>query len=145
MAYPIWWIKCIKIQIFLTKCFYCELVMKFDVSDSHHEKVNDNGIVHCVTRGRSVCFYGEGNVFRTRRSRARRRRARPRRVLKTLLEPKKWSPPSHTRYFFWHPLGFRYFSYPWVGSAIMFFEAAERRENTDLQAVALIYTYCESN
>ena len=22
-------------------------------------------IVHCVTRGRSVCFYGEGNVFRT--------------------------------------------------------------------------------
>ena len=39
-----------------------------------------NVIVHCVTRGRSVCFYGEGNVFRTSRSRARRRRARRRRV-----------------------------------------------------------------
>ena len=44
-------------------------------------------IVHCVTRGRSVCFYGEGNVFRPSRSRARRRRARRRRVLKILPKP----------------------------------------------------------
>ena len=89
-------------------------------------------IVHCVTRGRSVCFYGEGNVFRTSSE-------------NTSLTVEMISPESHRILFLTSPMISVFFSYPWVGSAIMFFEAAERRENTDLQVVALIYTYCERN
>ena len=87
-----------------------------------HIKYNINkyntDIVYCVTRGRSVYFYGA--------------------VMEMI------SPESHTILFLTSPM-ISVFFVPVDGSEIMFFEAAEWRENTDLQAVALICTYCERN
>ena len=35
--------------------------------ERERETERERDIVHCVNRGRSVCFYGEGNVLRTSR------------------------------------------------------------------------------